>query len=495
MKLLSVSPTVTRITSATPAELDLLRKQLSYTNSSVSYMLHQLRKNKWLRREKPDVWKARIEELEAKVHTNLMFEDDNGLWFHTGFIPHIEKIKIETESKVVKPEPKLMPWHNKPTLTPYPYQTSTVDLLINNIHGSAELATGLGKSFIILMLAQRLGLRTVVITPSTSIFGEILESFRHHLGPTVGAYGDGHKKLGYVTVAIAKSLTMVKPGSDVWEHFSKADVVISDEAHLNPSTTNEKVFHHLLANVPYRFFLSATQTRNDGALPLLKCLNGRQVYEKSIAEGIREGYLSKLEFRIVKVSSDDYKSKDAQRMKRHHYLYNSEVIDKTVTAAEALWKSRGEQSLILVEELEQLQLLLKKIKIPVTYVHGNTDAKRLKELGLGKTDLKKEIERFNKGEVPIFIGTRCVSTGTNFYPTHNTFDLQAVASEVAFFQGPIGRSTRLFQPDKCRYFTGKSVPKNVSRIWMFRVEGVQLMEKQLEKRLDMARSTGCSVIE
>jgi superfamily II DNA or RNA helicase len=495
VKVRVVSPTKCYVEEATPAEVDALKKQLTYTNTSVSYMYGKHKRNKWMRQNKPHQWQSMLQEYEAKLRGYQYFEDAGGLYFRPGFIPYLKKMEVQVVGCVERPRPRPVPWYNAPKDKPYPYQTETMVRLIMEGHGSAELATGLGKSYLMLLLARNLGLKTLIVTPSKSIFEEILETFRHHLGNGVGAFGDGKKKIGKTfTVAVAKSLTMVKEGTPEWEELSSMDVVISDESHTNPAATNERVFHSLLADVPYRFFVSATQTRGDGALPLLKSINGRCVYEKSIAEGIAEGYLCNLEFNVVPVvSRSGYSGADAGKMKRHHYLYNQAIMKHAVTAAQALWKSRGEQSLILVEEIEQISDLLKLIEVPATYVHGNTTkASELEAYGLKNTNLKEEIHRFNSGEVAIFIGTRCVSTGTNFYPTHNTFDLQGNSSEVGFFQGPVGRSTRHFH--KSRYFTEKSVPKDKARIWMYRVRGVQLMENQLEKRIEMARTTGCPVL-
>jgi len=859
MKLKIASPTRTYIETSELVEITSIKKQLTYTNTSISYRLNQLRKNKWMRQNKPLQFESMRIELEAKLKDYLYYKDENGLYMRTGFVPYVEGIKLDIQGGITRPAGRPMAWKKMPRFEAYPYQKETVEALLREGHGSAELATGLGKSHIMLLLARTLGLRTVVITPGKSIFSEILENFEEHLGPGyVGCFGDGKKKIKKITVAIAKSLTMVQPGSPEWDELSNAQVIISDECfpyrtpimteigpieigmlakmdlttlpkvqsynentksfefkkilgvwktkdrntlqvlrsgrkkvtctdnhplltnkgwkpagsiqigdallghsgaslhsrggfiptlqqrsvligsylgdghisktknyfrlgvihgekqrdylnwkrqifdssikeeyiekngfskkkayrfvtrtfwddkllfdfgkkktlhssiieqiddlalavwfmddgatrigktkkvsgatlhtesfdlatnkklvnkllsmgiackitefvrkrktyfqitisvegyqnlaekiykyihpcmsykfpdripntkalpfvgkysenmaflvtstatiqsnkthlgsslfdmkvednhnflvgendgiiahncHTNPAETNEKVMHNLFANVPWRFFLSATQTRNDGSLPLLNSINGRQVYSKSISEGIDEGFLSKLEFMVKPVrSNSDFWSSDAAKMKRKHYLYNDEILDHAAKTAELLWKAKKQQSLILVEEIEQIAKLLNRINVPVTYVHGNTTKKvDLDCLGLVNTKMKEEIHRFNSSEVGIFIGTRCVSTGTNFYPTHNTFDLQGVSSEISFCQGPIGRSTRLYE--KSRYFTEKSVPKDQARIWLYRVTNQELMTNQLEKRLEMATDTKQPITE
>jgi superfamily II DNA or RNA helicase len=153
-----------------------------------------------------------------------------------------------------------MPWRKPLPFDLYPYQEQSLQKLREAKHGCVELCTGAGKTAIILSLARELGLKTVIVTPSKSIFLEMLHKFEYHFGKTnVGAYGSGKKKIGKkFTVCVSKSLTMLKKGTKEYDFFSDADVVISDESHLNAANTLEETFHGVLKDVPYRFFLSGT---------------------------------------------------------------------------------------------------------------------------------------------------------------------------------------------------------------------------------------------
>lgn len=482
----------------TDVEISLLKEELTYTNTSVSYQLSKHVKNKYLRQARPEAWEAMRKEMQSKLKKTLVFNDSLGVYIRPGSISYL-KIPHEVIANEIKyPEPKMSgyAWAKKPLFESYDYQKESVELLINEKHGGGDLATGLGKSHIILMIAKTLGLKTVVMTPSKSIFGEILENFETHLGKNnVGAFGDGIKKLGKnVTVCIAKSLSMVKKGSPEWEELSKAQVIIGDECHTVPAATLEPVTNDLLGNAPYRFFLSGTQTRGDGSVKLLRSITSKIVISRNTKWGIENGYLCPLKFFIKSVPSPrpGLKTPNILKMTQTHFFYNPYIINFITKTASALANIKKESSLILVDEISQIAEIAAKLTVPFGYVHGNTTKKEdLERMGLAKTDLKKEIDKFNRGEIKVLIGTSCISTGTNMYPTHNVFNFQGGASEIGTKQGAIGRPTRLLEKSRFKDF---HVPKLFSKVWDFNVLEIEKMESHLEERKKFYEETGGSIL-
>lgn len=214
---------------------------------------------------------------------------------------------------------------------------------------------------ILLKLSRELGLNACVVVPSKSIFEELLENFEHHLGKgNVGALGDGKRRLDKkITIAIADSLVNLKPGTGEYDFFANLDVFLADESHTLPSETLEQVCHGVFANVPYRFFFSGTQTRNDGAIPLLQSIIGKTVCELSTAEAVQKGYICPHDFRIVSVESSNssFESSDALQMKRAHFLNNKNIASFSAKLANAMG-AQGKGTLILVEELSQIATLV-----------------------------------------------------------------------------------------------------------------------------------------
>jgi superfamily II DNA or RNA helicase len=496
----TVSPTKTYVLDATEAEMAQLRKQLTYTNTSASFMVKKISKSRWLRENKPEEWKQKLDEAKADVKHTLVYADDKGVFIRPGNIPYLA-MEFQEQISFPLPDTRTHAWYKKPEHEPYEYQLETVELMIRAMKSGrpahAQLATGLGKSYILQLITRQMGLRTLIVTPSASIFQELHESFSELFGPNkVGTLGDGKKKTDRpIVIAVAKSLTMLEPGDEHYENIRSMQVVLGDESHTLPAETLDQAFHGVLADVPYRGFVSGTQTRGDGSTLLLHSIIGGKVIDRDVAWGISNSYLTPFDFTMVNVPSTcpKYYSPDPNRMKRKHFLYNDYIMDFTAKTAAAVARARNESSLILVEEIEQISLLAKRLEregVAFTYVHGNTKPKaELEAYGLENRKMKDEIARFNEGKVKVFIGTKCVSTGTNFYPTHFVFNLQGGGSEIGTKQGVMGRATRLLAKSRYRDL---HAPKNVSRVFDFNVD-VEGLEGSFEKRLEYYKEADCPI--
>jgi superfamily II DNA or RNA helicase len=485
------SPTVCFLENPSSDEISILKDSLTYNDTSAAFNLKALKENRWLQSNHPHTYQIRKQELESKLKTcMLQFDSKTQKYhFHPGSIPYLsDQFNFQTKNKINYPKPSKMVWKKPLPFDLYPYQKESVEKLLEVKHGCVELCTGAGKTAIILSLARELGLKTVIVTPSKSIFLEILEKFEHHLGKTnVGAYGANKKKLGKnLTVCVSKSLTMLKPDTEEYDFFANADVVIGDESHTLAAETLETVFHGVLKNVPYRFFLSGTQVRGDGKDELLESIIGKKVFSLTTKEAIDGGYICPVRFIIFETTSKDIKQyKDPIKAKRNQFLYNSNIADIAAKIANSAWNQAQESTLILVEELEQIKMLKERLKVPFEYVHSASKADA-NEFGLDTKKVDETVEMFNKGEIRVLIGTSCIATGTNIFPTHNTINWVGGSSEVKTKQGAVGRSVRILEKSIYKQYH-KSKP--ISKIYDFRISNVQLMENHLQKRISMYKET------
>lgn len=494
VKINIVSP-VKALVSGSPEDLQKIRKELSYKHSGAEFAYRKHLQNRWFKQKDPVKWEALKLELKDDIKRSCLFFEDGSFWLRPGSIPYIsDLVSVEIESQLERPKAKPVPWYKPLPFTLYPYQTLSVDKLIEEGHGNIELCTGSGKTATILSIYRRLGLKTVVFTPSTTIFLEMLKAFETHFGKaSVGAIGDGIKRLNKpVMICISKSLSMLKPGSPEYDDIASCKVMLSDECHTNPSETLEKVCHGVLANVPYRFFLSGTMTRGDGTETLLQSIVGKTVHSLSTKEAIAGGYICDHRYTIVNVQSSNpnYTSNDALKMKRFHLLNNENIAKLSAKIANSVFKSKGEQTLILVEELSQIASVVKYLEVPYAYATGGGSKKELEELGLEKSDPTESVEKFNRGQVKVLIGTSCISTGTNIFPTHHTINWQGGTSEIKTKQGAVGRSVRKLKGSK---FESYHVPKNFAMIWDFNVVNIPDMERHLEVRLGYYKDSGTDI--
>lgn len=488
MKVVITHPIKAYLQGFTTSQLDAIRKKLTYKNSKIIYQIGKVRGLRWLKNKDPDGWQARIDELQAQVLSTLVYEDEDGMYIRPGTIPYVCP-NVEVENLVEYPEFKPLKWKKAPEFEPYCYQDEAETELIKVKHGNVSIPTGCGKSYILLRITKALGLKTVIVTPSKSIFNELLNEFQLRLGKSVvGGYGDGRKDIKKpITIAIGKSLTMLEEGSEAYDFFANKQVMKVDESHTFAAEQLEKVSHGVLRDVPYRFFVSATQTRNDGTEKLLQSIIGKTVVEFGIEEAILKGYLCPLKFKVISTfSPSNIKKKDPIECKRTHLLYNNEISKVAAKIANASWALKQESTLILVEELPQIAMLVKLLKVPFAYVHSSSK-KEAGEHGLDSVKLQEQVDKFNNGEIKVLIGTRAIATGTNLFPTHNVINLMGGGSEIITKQGPMGRATRKLELSKYRDF---HKPKQFSMIYDFSISGQPILESQLRKRIGFYKETG-----
>lgn len=497
MKLDIVSPCIAYIEEATPLEMEILTKELTYNNTANQHLLKRHSHNKTWMINNNDTWKERYEELRANIKKVLIYEDGIKKYIRPASIPHLVAetgLCIEVTNKIVYPTPKMIPWAKLLPFQLHPYQAISSTELIKIMHGNVELCTGAGKSAILLKVCRETGFRTAIVAPSKSIFNELVEKFEHHFGKgMIGKFGDGKKVLGKrFTICIGDSLANVVEGTKEWEFFSKLDMLCVDESHTWGAETLETICHGVLANVPYRMFFSGTQTRGDGAEKLLQSIIGKTVCTLTTREAIAGGYISNHDFKIIQVESSNpnYLVPDALEMKRVHFLGNRNICQFVAKLANAMATTSRQQTLVLVEELGQIAMLLPLLKVPTVVAHSEKKPLRLAELGLTKVDPAESVEAFNKGEAMVLVGTSCIATGTNIFPTHQTVNWVGGSSEIKTKQGTVGRSVRLGSHNP---WAAKCAPKTKATIYDFNVHDVHIMGMHLNDRVGYYSESGTEI--
>lgn len=494
MRIVISSPTRAYLENYTDLELETLSKQLTYTNTATQHKLKRHIANHWARNKNKEAWTDEYERLKGSVKNTLVYSDLGRKFIRPGSVSYLEGFKFEIVNEINYPTPKKVAWNKPLPFQLHDYQEISAERLVEEKHSSVELCTGAGKSAILLKVCRETGFRTAIIAPSRSIFNELLEKFEHHLGKAnVGAFGDGKKRIGKkFTICIGDSLSNVKPGTKEWEFFSTLDMLCVDESHTWGAETLEDLCHGIFADLPYRLFFSGTQTRGDGAEKLLQSIIGKTVHTLTTKEAKEKGYICDHDFKIVSIESSNpnYAVADPLEMKRVHFLNNRNIaafIAKLVNA-EAMTYRR--QSLILVEELSQLAMILPLLKVPTVIAHSESKKERLAELGLTKVDPAESVDKFNRGEAMALAGTSCIATGTNIFPTHNTFNWVGGASEIKTKQGTVGRSVRKHENNP---YKDKCLVKEKASIWDFNVYDIEVMVKQLEDRISYYKDSGSDI--
>jgi superfamily II DNA or RNA helicase len=470
MKLILETPTILRIAGPTDYEIHTLKDLLKYKDNAIEQEIRQLKLNPYWYQRFGEEWVAqRQDDLLKQLWKSLLFEDTNGYYTLPGIKERIQENYPQTpyECNVIYPEFKLRPWQKKPPYEPKEYQSNALVALVLNPHSHVEIATGLGKTLIAILLAKSSGLNVIIATPSAPIAKAIYKECKEYFGKKlVGMFGAERKDIGKsILICVGKSLSMIE-GEQI-EEFKKYQVLISDESHTMAANQFSYYCNTVLGHVPYRWFLSATQERNDGKDLLLEGIIGPRVYEKTIQEGIAEGHLAKLSTLIIDVESKaSYSSSNATRMNQKHLYQNEQILNIVVPMIkDAIGKKMP--VLVLIDEHDQEKLLKDKLGDIYAYACGGSDTDQI-------------CQDFNAGKVMCVVGTAAVSVGTNFKPVQLTINWKGSKAGTKVKQGPIGRSTR----------TDEASGKTSCKIVDFRVKNVPMLLRHANARIKFYKDVG-----
>lgn len=431
------TPTKLRIEFDSEEEFTKAKQALTYTNTSVAYQIKMTKENKYKYGED---WAAnRVAQLEVDLKPCLLLSDDKGYFVRPGLIRYLEnRFQCKFINNVEYPEFRAIPWHTEPKklfddpdFKPHKAQEIALTRFLENPHAHIEHATGSGKSYTAELLVKHTGLPTVISTPSKAIARQMYEECISLFGKSrVGLFGDNKRELGkHILIAIGKSLSLVNDPKEI-EGFKKYKVLISDESHTLPTVQFEKFCHDVLGHCPYRWFISATQERSDGADLKLLSIIGPQIHSYPIEEAISDGVLAKLSFLIFKLNSSSYyNTNNLVKMNQEHLYKNERIASMIADLALEAYKNNM-PVLILIDEHIQEKILKAHMKIDYVYASGKSKT----------TTICKD---FNAGRLMCVVGNSAVSTGTNFKPVRLTINWQANKATVKVKQGPIGRSTRI----------------------------------------------------
>lgn len=532
----------------------LKKNPIKDTNTSLEYRLKQIKEQIAKATYNGNTWFVNkllkeAEEIKTKMVRPISWEKDGNVYIRTGFIPYLEenvKLLVEKEDGIeyeyTMPKPRPYPFKNNLKFQPYEYQRKAVELLLQRRHATVESATGTGKTLMIVMLAQKLGLKTLIVTPFVSIFNQIVKEFEYYFGEkSVGVYGGGRKKNlnANFVIAVSDSIANLQEGDKDWDLFKDFQVSIFDEAHTLSAETLEYMAFGPLKNIPYRYFLTGTHTRPDGLNNLLNAITGPVVMSYKTKQAIEDGYITPFKIKILDVDKSPVflqNEKDPMAVKRHHFLYNPNISSLIADISIGNLFKKNESGdfieakkgiLILVSEVKQIYYVYEKIDNLLRALNINKTAKDIvaiasattskdqaiksilppnksflgkkknltslvKELGifeesvwdfidyLSNSDINTSIEDFNMGKKRILIGTSAISTGVNLFPTHITINWQGGSSEIVCKQGAIGRSVRKLELSPYKEY---HEPKPFSLIIDFNVRGVPILYSMLKKRM------------
>lgn len=346
------------------------------------------------------------------------------------------------------------------------YQKNAVNALCGagkGGRGTLRLITGAGKTLIIAGITAELGVRTLIMVPSRTIFLQVYERLKKYLKVPIGRIGDSELDIQDITVAMPQSLTTSEkmrknkynPNKRRWEsvvvnkvvvraehldYLKTVDCFIMDECHHAAADTFLCV-SNALPNAYFRVGLTSTHFRDDQADILIDAFSGRRLIDVSAKDLIDAGYLSKPTIHMI-----PFKHKMLAKKYNYATAYSERIVNN------------DERNQLMVDIIVEQVKNNKSVLVPVRYInHGDILLLMLKKQ-LGKKvafvngdntskELNTAIKKLQKKQIMCLISTSVLGEGADVPSIDCVVMGSSVKSGVQALQN-VGRALRRTE-DKC----------------------------------------------
>ena len=410
------------------------------------------------------ILKKRLEELPPET---ICWLDDN-LNFPTGLLHLVKdtiKVNYNIDDKRKKPEQiHTFRWNNKPHPLRY-YQQEALEAGLDKCRGVFEMSVGSGKSELAIYLIKELGMNTLFIVPSSALQTQIYDRFELCFGKKMVQKittkdVKSKKSLKPIRVVTIQTLSSLQKQGLLNNLLPDVDVMFMDECHHAGASSFTNLLNHL-SNVYYRFGLSGTYMRNDSKTMDLFGVAGEKIYEFSAARATQEGFLTPVEFNIVKLKGKALPGYHDEYTENYSSLEFLTSVKDTINSI-----TNDKQILVLVDRKEScgnlLHEFLKIHGLQANYVNGDDN----------KDTIREAIEKFNDKEDRILIASQILGEGADVRSTDHLILARGGKSEIALTQA-IGRAVRLYKD------------KTISYVWDHNFEYSNFLRKHLAQRIQV----------
>jgi len=297
----------------------------------------------------------------------------------------------------VQPDPefgwKLLPeWQNKAR----PYQENGADMTIDEPKILFDWATNSGKTLLMALILERLGVKTLLLTHSGILARQVRQAFSQYLGINAlvldGANANKKYKLNPITIAV---INTARNKIAELKEFG-FDCIMVDEAHRSAALSYAKTVRHLKPYYMFGFSGTAFRHGTDGIV--LEAQYGTVRPKQSNRDMIEAGHSCKVEVQVVEVEIETNKE-DPWSQVYHNTIvvnqtYNAAIIRSIIEhvaegrniAVQVAQKKQGELLWYVCSELDGVKPVL---------VDGNSSA----------NENWRKLEAFKSGHYNVAIGT------------------------------------------------------------------------------------------
>jgi superfamily II DNA or RNA helicase len=179
--------------------------------------------------------------------------------------------------------------------------------------GVVVLPTGAGKTVLALKAIEELGEATLVVVPTLVLVDQWRERLEEAFGVEVGVLGGGRRDVRALTVSTYDSASIRAP--NIGNRFR---LLVLDEVHHLPASSYRRI--GFMYTAPYRMGLTATLSRDEGALDAITEMVGELVYE-SLVDDLAGVHLSDYSIRTVQVPLSEKERLEYDRRFSHYRGY------------------------------------------------------------------------------------------------------------------------------------------------------------------------------
>jgi len=259
-----------------------------------------------------------------------------------------------------------------------PYQQEAVIKALQKGSGVIALPTGAGKTIVGLKLIHALDCPTLVCVHTKELLYQWAEKVKEILGFNPGVVGDGHKDFKPITVAMVQTLSRMDVITDSY------NMLLVDECHHVPADTFYRVA--MKCGASYRYGLSATPKREDGADLKIFAGVGEICANITAEQLIDQGYLAKPRFIFYDVPAMQLPRGNWQRAYKEGIVVNETRNRLIAGIVNDLVLEDDLQVYVHVERINHGQILSSMIDCPFISGKDSTDRRQrvLKDFETGR---------------------------------------------------------------------------------------------------------------
>ena len=281
-------------------------------------------------------------------------------------------------------------------------QQKALDEMLKHDNGILCAPTGFGKTVLGCKLIERRKVNTLILVNKIQLLNQWKDRIKEFLNiEEVGEISSRKKNITHVIdVASIKSLWNNGKVLDIAKNYG---MIIIDECHHTSAYTFEQAINNGTAK--YIYGISATPTREDGHMPIIKMQCGEIRYEVDALK-----YNKRLNIPMKVIIRHSHLNFTDPQINNYELNEINDLISKDVIRSEMVITDikkeyeKGKNVLILTERLEHLDYLYEKIEKYTKNIfkyYGGIGKKKLKEY----QERKNDIEGKNENKIILATGS------------------------------------------------------------------------------------------